>query len=512
MANPFRRAAVRNKTVPTVLIIFGVSGDLAHRYLLPSLYNLALDGLLPANFSLVGAARRDFSDDIFRQDLRDSVATYSRRKPLDAEVWREFAGHSYYVKCPFDDAQAYQGLAAKLDGIDQQAGVSCVRIFYLATAPEYFEVIARELSAAGLLQARTQHEHRPRVIVEKPFGYNAASAAELNRALLSYMEEPQVFRIDHYLGKETVQNLSVFRFCNGIFEPLWNRQYIEHVEISVCESLGVGSRGVFFDGTGVLRDVVQNHALQLLCLVASEPPVAMEADALRDEKVKVLRAVQPLNAETIAAHTVRAQYAAGFISGEPVPCYIEEKGVAAGSLTETYAALQLFIDNWRWAGVPFYIRAGKRLAKRVTEISVHFKKVPYHIFPLEEVPVPEPNVLSFQIQPDEGISIRISSKPPGLKVRVQTVSMDFRYGTSFGIEPPNAYERLLLDCMRGDASLFARADEIEAAWNIVDPVLKVWSENGTQQQPMCVYEAGSWGPKEAEQLLLKQFARGWHRL
>jgi glucose-6-phosphate 1-dehydrogenase len=513
MANPFRSLTQGAQgAAPCVLVIFGASGDLTHRKLVPALYNLVVDGLLPANFSLIGAARRDFSDESFREGLRKSVAENSRRKPLDQALWAEFAKHSFYVRCPFDQAVGYAALKEKLDEIDYATGVKCTRVFYLATGPEHFELIAGQLGAAGLLRPEEETTAKPRLIVEKPFGHDLASARLLNQALLAQMREDQIYRIDHYLGKETVQNLSVFRFSNGIFEPLWNRQYIDHVEISVCESIGVGSRGGYFDTAGILRDIVQNHALQLLCLVALEPPVGGDSDAFRDEKVKVLRSVRRRTANEVSGHVVRAQYGAGSIAGAPVCSYLEEQGVSPDSRTDTYIALELAIDNWRWAGVPFFVRAGKRLAKRVTEISIHFKNVPYLLFREEDVQSPSPNILSFQIQPDEGISISVSSKPPGPKIQVQTVNMDFRYGTSFGVEPPEAYERLLLDCMRGDATLFTRDDEIEQAWEIVQPILESWTGEGGHIPEMHSYEAGSWGPAEADQLLIKHVKRGWHRL
>lgn len=513
MANPFRSLTQGLQgAAPCVLVIFGASGDLTHRKLVPALYNLAVDGLLPANFSLIGAARRDFSDELFREDLRKAVAENSRRKPLDQEVWAEFARHTFYVRCPFDRGEGYAALKEKLDLIDSSAGVECARVFYLATGPEHFEVIARELGAAGLLKMHAGAPAPPRLIVEKPFGHDLESARQLNRALLTQMNEDQIYRIDHYLGKETVQNLSVFRFSNGIFEPLWNRQYVEHVEISVCESIGVGSRVGYFDQAGILRDIVQNHALQLLCLVALEPPVAGYADPFRDEKVKVLRSIQRIPASAVENRVVRAQYGAGAVAGEMVCSYLDEPGAGAESKTETYVALELAIDNWRWAGVPFFVRAGKRLAKRVTEISIHFKNVPYLIFKDEDIQSLSPNILSFQIQPDEGISISISSKPPGPRIQAQTVNMDFRYGTSFGVEPAEAYERLLLDAMRGDATLFTRDDEIEQAWEIVQPVLDSWQGRAGEAPGLFTYDAGSWGPAEADQLLFKHVKRGWHRL
>ena len=512
MANPFRLGSDDSLRIePCVVVIFGSTGDLTHRKLVPAIYNLGVDGLLPANFSLIGFARRELSESSFREDLKNSVAKFSRRKPLNEGVWQEFSEHSYYVSSAFDDPAGYEALKGRLEQIDAQAGVQCNRIFYLATAPNYFETIARQLKSAGLLElARGQNRATSRVIVEKPFGRDVASAQALNSALLECMAEEQIFRIDHYLGKETVQNLLVFRFSNGIFEPIWNHKYIDHVEISVCENLGVGGRAGYFDESGIMRDIVQNHAFQLLCLVALEPPVAFEADAVRDEKVKVLRSIRRIAAEEVRNKVIRGRYQNGSIDGEPVIGYLAEDGVHEDSTTETYVALELSIDNWRWAGVPFYIRAGKRLPKRVTEISIHFRQVPYLLFKNEAVRSLKPNILSFQIQPDEGISFKISSKPPGPKVKVQTVNMDFSYGTSFGVEAPEAYERLLLDGMRGDATLFTRNDEIEEAWDLLEAVFGAWSSK--TPPPVFGYEAGTWGPGAADELLVKRLKQGWRRL
>jgi glucose-6-phosphate 1-dehydrogenase len=494
------------------VVIFGVTGDLAHRKLVPALYNLSVDGLLPANFSLIGFARRDYTDESFREEFKGSVEKYSRRKPLREDVWSEFAGHSFYLRSPFDRQEGYLALKDKLEEIDRASGTKANRVFYLATAPEYFSVIAGQLAEAGLLDPLSDGTHRARVVIEKPFGHDLGSAKELNRELLSCMQEEQVFRIDHYLGKETVQNLLVFRFANGIFEPIWNHKYIEHIEISVCETVGVENRAGYFDGAGILRDIVQNHVLQLLCLVALEPPVAFEADAVRDEKVKVLRSVRRLQRNDVLSKVVRARYLSGAIAGQPVAGYLAEPGVNPDSETETYVALELSIDNWRWAGVPFFLRAGKRLPKRVTEISIHFKNVPYRLFQDEDVRQLPPNILSFQIQPDEGIALKISAKPPGPQVRVQRVNMDFSYSTSFGQEPPEAYERLLLDAMRGDATLFTRSDEIEQAWDLLLPLQQVWTEPGARRPPVYGYEAGTWGPTAADELLISRVGQPWRRL
>jgi len=518
MANPFRLANEDSLRVdPCVVVIFGATGDLTHRKLVPALYNLGVDGLLPANFHLVSFARREFTDEAFRTELKKSVSEHSRRKPLDEAVWNEFAAHSKYVASDFDKPEGYKKLAAVLDQIDKETGRNCNRVFYFSTSPDYFEEIAKQLGAAGLLQelrdpATGKKTRSARVIVEKPFGHDLVSARQLNSALLKVMAEDQIYRIDHYLGKETVQNLLVFRFANGIFEPVWNHKYIDHVEISVCETLGVGSRAGYFDKAGILRDIVQNHVFQLLCLVALEPPVAFEADAVRDEKVKVLRSVRRIPSNEVGNHVVRARYLNGSIGGEAVPGYLAESGVDESSMTETYVAMELAIDNWRWAGVPFFLRAGKRLPKRVTDISIHFKNVPHRLFQDQDVKSLSPNILSFQIQPDEGISFKISSKPPGPRVRVQTVNMNFSYGTSFGVSAPEAYERLLLDGMRGDATLFTRDDEIEQAWDLLDTTLKAWEKSNPKAPAIYGYEAGSWGPEAADELVYRRVKTGWRRL
>ena len=515
MSNPFRLGLDDSLQVdPCVVVIFGATGDLTKRKLAPALYNLAVDGLLPARFFTVGFARRAYDDEVFRNQLKEDVTAFSRRTPLNESDWAEFSAHAHYVSSNFDDPAGSQALRNLLEQIDEQAGLPLNRVFYLATGPSFFGQIAEQLKAAGLLDDKTSQQpgSRQRVVVEKPFGRDLASACELNNKLLECMREDQIFRIDHYLGKETVQNLLVFRFANGIFEPIWNHKYIDHVEISVCESIGVGSRAGYFDKAGILRDIVQNHALQLLCLTALEPPVAFAADAVRDEKVKVLRSVSRISSAEASSKVVRGRYLSGHVNGESVPGYLAEPGVDKESTTETYVAMELAIENWRWAGVPFFLRAGKRLARRVTEISIHFRNVPHTLFRQEQVSEVRPNILSFQIQPDEGIALKISSKPPGPKVRVQPVNMDFSYGTSFGVEAPDAYERLLLDAMRGDATLFTRNDEIEAAWELVDPILQSWQPTSGRAAPILGYEAGSWGPAAADELLTRRIKRGWRRL
>ncbi len=518
MSNPFHLGEENSLRVdPCVVVIFGATGDLTHRKLVPALYNLGVDGLLPANFWHISFARRPYSDEAFAEELRGSVAEHSRRKPLNDGVWREFASHSKYISSSFDNPEGYEKLKAALLQIDKDTGKLCNWVFYLATAPEYFEVIAKGLAEAGLLQE--VHEgtsgkklRSSRVIIEKPFGQDLQSAKELNRALLSVLKENQIYRIDHYLGKETVQNLLVFRFANGIFEPIWNHKYIEHVEISVCESIGVGGRAGYFDKSGIIRDIVQNHLFQLLTLVALEPPVAFEADAVRDEKVKVLKSIRRIPSSEVAKYVVRGRYLSGSIAGEPVPGYLAEQGVDPDSTTDTYVAMELAIDNWRWAGVPFFVRAGKRLAKRVTDISVHFRQVPYRLFQGQDVGSISQNILSFQIQPDEGITFRLSSKPPGPQVRVQTVNMNFSYGTSFAVGAPEAYERLLLDAMRGDPTLFTRDDEIEQAWDMLETTLNAWQLDNREAPPVHGYEAGTWGPPAAEELMMRKMKRNWRRL
>jgi len=519
MQNPFRSIATDSGRIdPCVVVIFGATGDLTHRKLVPALYNLALDGLLPSHFFTIGVARREVSNESFREGLSSAIREFSRRKKINESVWSELCNHTYYVQCPFDDAKSYQGLKDQIEALEKESGIQTNRLFYLATSPEYFEVISQNLASAGLLDESqndtdgSQKGPRSRVVVEKPFGHDLSSAKALNRSLLCSMKEDQIFRIDHYLGKETVQNLLVFRFSNGFFEPIWNYKYIDHIEISVCESIGVGGRAGYFDTSGIMRDIVQNHALQLLCLVALEPPLAFEADAVRDEKVKVLRSIRRIPIDKVSGSVVRARYQNGSVDGKEVQGYLAEEGVDPQSTTETYAAMKFTIDNWRWAGVPFFIRAGKRLAKRVTEISIHFKEVPHLLFRDHDLKGLSSNVLSFRIQPDEGITFKISAKPPGPKLKVQSVNMDFSYGSSFGVDAPEAYERLLLDAMKGDATLFTRNDEIEQAWDLLENIFNSWRGDGVKSPPVYGYEAGSWGPAAADELLMKSINQSWRRL
>ncbi len=514
IVNPLREGLRQQLTPePCIVVIFGATGDLTHRKLTPALYNLALDGLLPPATGIVGVARRPKSDDQFRAEMLTAVNSFSRNRPVVPQVWETFAQGLYYVQSEFHDVDGFKQLRARLKQIDEERGIPHNYLFYLATPPDAYPVIAANLGAVGLVSRESTRDPNQvagwsRIVVEKPFGRDLRSARELNRQLHAVFSERQIYRIDHYLGKETVQNLLVFRFANIIFEPIWNRQYIDNVQLTVAESLGIEGRAQYYDHAGAIRDMVQNHMMQLLSLVAMEPPVAFDADAVRDEKVKVLRAIHPFSREAVAARTVRAQYSAGAINGEPVPGYCSEPGVPPDSITETYVALKLYIDNWRWAGVPIYLRTGKHLPKRTTEIALQFKQVPHLLFRRTTDGL-EPNSLVIHIQPDEGTTIKVASKIPGPLMRVRPVNMDFRYGTSFGVEPADAYERLLLDAMLGDSTLFTRRDEVEQAWEIVTSIMDGWQEEAAADIPK--YEAGSWGPEQADRLLARD-GRTWRRL
>ena len=505
--NPLREGLVTERIpVPCTVVIFGASGDLTKRKLLPALYNLAVSRLLPAGASIVGYARREKSDDQFRAEQKANVAEFSRRKPIDEAIWNDFAQGLFYVSSTFEDPKGYEKLKACLDKIDKERGTKGNRLFYLSVPPSDFDVILERLAAAKLVHD-PDGQSFSRVVIEKPFGTDLATGLALNKKLLSVFDERQVFRIDHYLGKETVQNLLVFRFANSIFEPIWSREHVDHVQITVAEDIGVEGRGKFYEEAGTTRDVVQNHLLQIMSVMAMEAPVAFDADSVRNEKVKVVRALRPItSAEEIARDTVRGQYAKGTFNGEPVPGYREEPDVAKDSRTETYVAVKAHIDSWRWGGVPFYLRAGKRLNKRITEISLHFKKVPHALFAKTAGEI-EPDVLSIRIQPDEGIALRFMSKVPGPTQTLRPVTMDFRYAGSFGDTGPEAYERLLLEAMLGDATLFARNDEVNAAWTYITPLLEGWK----QSAPPGAYPAGSWGPEAADALMHRD-GRHWRRL
>ncbi len=493
--NPLVEGLERLPVHPTTLTIFGGTGDLAKRKLLPALYNLAHEGALPERFNLIGSSRSDMPDEEYRKVAEEAIRQFSRREP-DDDVLSALLEHVRYVSGSFDDESVYDRLAEALDGFDEEAGQPLNRAFYLSTAPEFFPVIVGRLGAKGL---DAHGEAEVRCIIEKPFGTTLQEAKQLNREVLSVFREEQVFRIDHYLGKETVQNMLAFRFANGLFEPVWNRNYIDHVQITAAEDIGIGTRAGYYDNAGALRDLVQNHMMQLLCLLAMEPPVDFSADEVRDEKVKVLHAIRPPTQPDVARMAVRAQYVAGDVGGEAVPGYLEEDGVPEDSNTETYAALRLKVDNWRWAGVPFYLRTGKRLARKVTEIAVTLRPVPHLAFKQEGSVGVKPNQLVLTMQPNEGVSLSLGAKIPGTRMRIRPVNMEFNYGSAFLSQSPEAYERLIMDAMRGDATLFTRNDEAEAQWRIMDPIVSCWEE---APGPLPTYESGTAGPADADSLLV----------
>jgi glucose-6-phosphate 1-dehydrogenase len=505
--NPLREG-LSNRAVPQPcsLVIFGATGDLTHRKLVPAVYNVAAGGELPPAVTVVGFARRKKTDEEFRKELEVAARKHSRQTVRD-DLWKGFAQSIFYHQGEFHDLAAYKSLAERLDKFDQERGTRGNRLFYLAAGPDQFESILKNLKAAGLNKAR--EGSWARVVVEKPFGRDLATARELNRIVSNSFSEDQTYRIDHFLGKETAQNILVLRFANAIFEPIWNSRYIDHVQITAAETLGVEGRAGYYETAGALRDMVQNHLLQLLCLVAMEPPTDLDADSIRDEKVKVVRSLRHFAADEIAKNVVRAQYQAGAINGKAVPGYREEANVDPNSKTETYVALRLRIDNWRWSEVPFYMRVGKRLPKSGTEISVHFKKAPLVLFNKESTLLDQ-NALVIRIQPDEGIALRMQAKIPGNNLRIEPVKMDFHYGTSFGKASPEAYERLLLDAMSGDPTLFARRDEVEQAWSFIDPIENAWTAKKNSPE-LTFYDSGSWGPEAADELLARD-GRAWRRL
>ena len=485
---------------PTTLVIFGASGDLTKRKLLPALYQLARGQRLPARFTVIGVARSGMTDDQFRQQLHDSLKEFAQVGQGD-DVSSTLARQLWYLQGELDDPALYARLCAKLRELNAPDGV----LFYLAIPPTVYGSVVERLGEAGLTRPGTEGGWR-RVIVEKPFGTDLASARQLNAALHRHLEESQIFRIDHYLGKETVQNLLVFRFANGMFEPIWNRRYIDHVQITAAETVGVERRAAYYEGAGALRDMVQNHLMQLLSLIAMEPPITFSAENVRDRKLDAILSMQPLEQ---GAHVIRAQYAAGWVNGAEVPGYRDEPGVNRGSTTETYVALHVHLDSWRWAGVPFYIRTGKRLPKRTTEIAIQFRRPPLHIFKrVSPTPIAS-NLLVVNVQPDEGISVRFEAKLPGTRMQLAPVMMNFRYGSAFGRPVPEAYETLLLDAMLGDPTLFARHDFVEASWALITPVHEAWRESGMKDIP--TYEAGEWGPREADAMMTAEGHR-WRTL
>ncbi len=495
--NPLVEGLERLPVAPTALVIFGATGDLARRKLLPAIYNLAHEGALPERFHLVGVSRGAKQHEDYRAECEQAIRTFSRRQPND-EVLTGLLDNVQYVSGVFDDPAVYAELGHTLDAFDEQAGERCNRAFYLSTAPDFFPVIVGQLGGSGLSRNDRPAHPEVRVIIEKPFGTSLQEARELNTRVLSVFDEQQVFRIDHYLGKETVQNMLAFRFANGMFEPLWNRNYIDNVQITAAEDIGIGSRAGYYDHSGALRDLIQNHMLQLLCHVAMEPPVNFTAEEVRNEKVKVLQAIHAPTAAAVRQMAVRAQYAPGHAGGEDVPGYLEEEGVRDGSTTETFAALRLEVDNWRWAGVPFYLRAGKRLARKITEIAITLKPVPHLAFNAEGSLGIRPNQLVLTLQPNEGVSLQLGAKIPGTRMIIRPVNMEFLYGTAFLSQSPEAYERLIMDAMRGDPTLFTRNDEVEAQWEICDPIVKAWADT---PGPLAQYEAGSQGPREAAEIL-----------
>jgi len=504
---------------PCTMVIFGATGDLTKRKLFPALYQLAAEHLLAPRFAVLAVGREaSITDEEFRTRMREALRESDEVKRVDEDVWKEFEKHIFFVGGDATDAAAYEGIKKKLDEIESECEpMTRNRFFYLAVPPSVFKPIVQLLSSSGLVPRIDDPNQRPwaRVVVEKPFGRNLATAHELNQLVLSLFAEHQVYRIDHYLGKETVQNVLVLRFANSIFEPLWNRRWVSHVEITAAETVGVEARGKYYEEAGVVRDIIQNHLLQLLALTAMEPPASMTADAVRDEKVKVLRSIRWFSPETIPENAVRAQYTAGTMKGEAVPGYRDEPDVAKDSQTPTYAAIRFYVDNWRWKGVPFFVRSGKRMPKRVSEIVVHFQAPPHLMFGGNGAGRDlEPNVLVMRVQPNEGVSLNFAVKVPGAAValtaaiEVTSVDLDFTYAEAFGEIVAPAYETLLLDVMIGEQTLFTRSDEVEAAWRLIDPLLDYWASHPAN--PMPTYPAGSWGPKEAD-ALIEQMNGGWRK-
>lgn len=488
---------------PAVMVIFGASGDLTARKLVPALYDLAAQRRLPLEFAVVGVSRTEMSHEEFREKLRKSLEEHRSGKISD-DVWKSFSNGIFYLAGDSKKAESYDELKKFLKQVDGERGTRGNRAFYLSTSPSLVPAVVERLGEAGLNNG--EDGGWSRLVVEKPFGRDLESARELNEEIRRYFKESQIYRIDHYLGKETVQNILALRFANGIFEPLWNQHYVDHVQITVAEDIGVGTRGAFYEEAGALRDIVQNHLMQILCLTAMEPPVAFDAQSVREEKVKVLKAMRRIPEDDVRNNAVRGQYERGWVWGEEVTGYREEEDVAPDSVTDTFVALKMFVDNWRWAGVPFYVRAGKRMPKKSTEIAIQFKPTPHTPFAGDDTEDLDPNVLVIRIQPEEGISLKIGAKVPGQGFEVSSVNMDLLYGTAFLEEAPDAYQRLLLDLMLGDPTLFIRADEAEAAWSILAPVMEAWAE----KKEVAMYPAGEWGPKDADDLL-EHDGRKWRR-
>jgi glucose-6-phosphate 1-dehydrogenase len=489
------------KTQPTVFVIFGGTGDLNARKLAPALYNLYLEGWLPEHFALIGTGRTKLSDEEFQGRMLKDINEFSRTGKVADDKWAGFGPHVHYQAADVQNAATYKDFGKLIKGLEKEWQAPANVIYYLAVAPNFFPIIAENLAKAGL----TEDAERTRIVIEKPFGHDLESAKELNALLGRIFEEKQIYRIDHYLGKETVQNIMAFRFANAIMEPLWNREHIEHVQISVTENLGVGERTGYYDGSGALRDMIQNHLLQLLCIVAMEPPVRFTAEEVRDRKVDVLRAMRRFTPETVREQAVRGQYGAGWLEGQQVPGYREEPGANPQSNTETFAAVKFFVDNWRWQGVPFYLRTGKRLHRSASVITIQFKEIPHLIFPPETAETMRQNRLIISIQPEMSIRLQVQAKRPGVDMMLNTVDMVFDYKGTYQTQAPEAYETLLLDVMLGDQTLFMRADQVEEAWDLVMPILNSWQNRISQNFPN--YSADSWGPEDAEALVAKD---GFH--
>jgi glucose-6-phosphate 1-dehydrogenase len=506
--NPLRKGLSVNRiTDPCNVVFFGASGDLMKRMLMPAMWNLRLADILPANYGIVGFSRSSFADDEFRAEMKKAIDQFSRTGPTKEPLWSDFAKHISYVSGDFDDVNCFHKLREALERNDRELGTGGNRLFYLSTPPSVFTSIIEQIDNAGL-GPRDNTTGWSRIIIEKPFGTDLESARALQAEVSKVFEEKHVYRIDHYLGKEPVQDIMALRFANVIFEPIWNRRYVDSVQITAAETVGVEGRGGYYDNAGALRDMIQNHVMNLLALVAMEPPVAGDADSIRDEKFKVLRAVRPIERARVMLDSARGQYDEGAIAGQPVPAYRQEPGVRPDSNTETYAAVKILIDNWRWADVPFYLRSGKRLAHKVSEIAIRFKSLPHRLFD-EAGDSLDNNVLVMKIQPEEGISLRFNAKVPGPRMHIRSVSMDFSYGTGFGVVSAPAYERLIGDAMRGDATLFTRWDAVETAWEIVMPILERWVETIDESFPN--YSAGGQGPPSADRLLAMD-GREWRRI
>ena len=500
-ANPFQDPLRFERRVPAcAIVIFGANGDLTKRKLLPALYRLAYERRIPQTFAVIGNSRTGMSDDDFREKMKESVQKFLEDSPFDESIWESFAKGLYYVAGDLQDPQCYQSIANRLCEVEQQHQTAGNALFYLSTQPSYYASVVKQLGAANLQRGKGWR----RVIIEKPFGHDLASARELNQEISEVFQEPQIYRIDHYLGKETVQNILAFRFGNGIFEPLWNRRYINHVQITAAESIGVEGRGAYYQEAGALRDMIQNHLLQVLATVSMEPPSTYDADNVRDERAKLLRSLRVIKHEEVALYAVSGQYGPARVGGAELPGFRQEPGVKLDAQTDTYAAGTFFIDNWRWAGIPFYVRSGKRMPKRVTDIAIQFNAPPLAMFKQDTksgLMAPRPNLLILRIQPEEGISLRFLSKSPGSGMKVRPVSMDFNYGSSFGERSPTAYETLLVDALTGDATLYTRQDMVEANWQVVQPILDVWA---TQKFEFPNYDAGTWGPKASDEMLARQ--------